>query len=62
MTTRKTQECKMRSCTYPEQRSYYITIMDEGDMEWPRARAHDMDEDQSVEQESRGNKNESIGV
>ena len=36
--------------------------MDEGDMEWPRARAHDMDEDQSVEQESRGNKNESIGV
>jgi len=31
-------------------------------MEWSRARAHDVDKDQGVEQESRGNENESVGV
>jgi len=36
--------------------------MDKGDTEWSRARAHDMDKDQGVEQESGGNENKSIGV
>ena len=36
--------------------------MDEGDTEWSRARAHDVDKDQGVEHESGGNKNKSIGV
>jgi len=31
-------------------------------MEWPRARAHDVDKGQGIEQESGGNENESIGV
>jgi len=31
-------------------------------MEWPRARAHDVDKGQGIEQESGGNENESVGV
>ena len=43
-TTRRTQECKTRSCTYLEQRSNYIMIMitDEGDLQQSRARTWDM--------------------
>jgi len=36
--------------------------MDKRDTEWPRARAHDMDKDQGIEQESGGNENKSVGV
>jgi len=44
----------MRRCTYLEQRSNYVVIADERDMEWPRARACDVDKGQGVERESRG--------
>jgi len=52
----------MRRCTYLEQRSNYVVIMDERDMEQSRARAHDVGKDQGVEQESGGDENESVGV